>query len=153
MHELLQLLARRVEQVHHLADSAGEQITFAFRIGEAGDLLHPFHAEAGDVGDRAVRGDSTEPAVVASGDEAGGTGICGQDKHGAVMCGHRMPGGGIRQPRDLHRAVAQSEGDRGIVAGEPHGNHEGAEVAGDAAVFQQELGGHGLAHAGPFGSV
>ena len=55
----------------------------------------------------------------------------------------------VRQPHNLHRAVAQREGDRGAVAREARGDDERVEIAGDAACVNQELGVHGLAHGDP----
>src|SRR6185312_8479526 len=69
MLDLLEFCPRPVEQVHLLADRAGQQ-ALALLAGEARDVLDPFHAERRDLRRRAVRADAPEAAVVAAADEA-----------------------------------------------------------------------------------
>ena len=112
-------------------------------------MLHPFHAELGDVGYRTIRADPAERAVVAAGDEAGRRRVGCERECGAVVHLDGAPGVAIGQGDEAQGAVAQRECHGRAAAIEAGGDHEGIQVLRNAAGFQQELGG-GLAHGTPF---
>ena len=143
MLERLELLAGCIEDMHELADAAGEQSRF--RVREARDLLDPFHAEIGDVADLARDGDAAEPAIIAAADEGTRARIGREGEGRAVMRLDALPVLPVASG-NAQRAVAQREGD-GIAAAIPGaGDDEGVEIARHPARLQEEVGRGGGAH-------
>ena len=94
-----------VEEGQVFTGAAGEQAVF--RMREGGGMIHPFHAEIGDFGDRSgvtrLNLPSSPPETKPSARE-----ILRQRQHRAVMRpGH---GASLSAIGEMHRAVAQREG-------------------------------------------
>ena len=144
MRELLQFLARLVEQMDHLADGTGEQ-SLALVAWMTGDVLHPFHAEVGDIADRGIAVDAAECPVIAAGDEARRAGVGRERKRRTVMHLDLPPVPLVGDRDQMQRSVAQCERRRPAGAIEAHRDNECIQVAVDSAGAEQELG-DGVAH-------
>ncbi len=139
MRELLQLLSGLVEQVDRLADAAGEQ-PLALVARMTGDVLHPFHAEVGDIADCAIGADATECSVIAAGQEACRAGVGSERERRSVVHVRLPPVLLVRDGDEVQRSVAEGECRRPAGAIEACGDDECVEVAMEAASLQQELG-------------
>ena len=128
--ETANLFAAGVEQKQVFADAAGEQAIF--RMREAGGVIHPFHAEIGELRDP-VRGGAIEFAVIAAGDEAGFRQILGQRQDGAVM---RLDLAPVRAIAEMYGAVAHGKGRFRAGSVEAAGGNMGAELARGPAGLQ-----------------
>ena len=106
--------ARAVEQVDLLADRAGQQAGLG--VGEAGDVLDPFHAPNAAISADLVA-DAAELAVIAAGDEAARP-ASGASASTAPSCTATLAPVPAGARGEAQRAVAEREGAGGAAAGE-----------------------------------
>jgi hypothetical protein len=150
MLQRLQPGARTVEDMHQLADRAGQHRLVA---GMAGDVLDPFVAEAVDRLHRSAGADAAERAVVAARQEAAGHAVGSERQRGTVMHRDAAPRRSGRSLRMAQRAVAQREGRDTAGAVELRRHDEGAQVLRLAPCRQEKLRLGRLAHLNPPGRL
>ena len=136
--------------MHEFTDRTGQQAA-ALLAGIGGDLLHPFHAEAGNFLHNRVAADAAESTVIAAGNEAFPAAILVQPQNRAVMHRDLPPLRRIGNADQTQRTVPERKRDNGAGTIEHRANHKSPQRTLNATALHQEIRRRGLAHAmGPW---